>query len=722
MKKRIFLIVSSIVCSLLTLSLMIYAIVKAVPNNLGDGTGVDNPTQNTSKPGNEDDSAMHSIDVAYNMIVGDSITDEVLSDHADALPSSLSVIGDGVIEAVSAGNAKFSVTENGVVYNYSINVWSKGSGTKEDPFNIIRTEDLQDLLSENNKSSKYFVQQVDLDLAGTNWIPLGNGVTPFRANYDGNGHTIKNMSIEVTAKNAGKYISSYSNMNMMYLGFFGFVYGGYNGVTISNVSFENAIIDTSEFDSEANREDFDVQHMFVGTLAGYVYNATINGNNCNVTTTINSSAGYVSECVDGAVGGLVGYVDGESTINKYNVRSTIKATGVSYIGSISYGAYVGGAIGSINNSDVKNLTITSNITIGNYKDSRAAGVIAVATGESAIQNIKVNALTINVSKTTKNETSIRLSGAVDSMTINVGLTNVVVKNAKINGIGTGQVAGLVNVSAGKIKNCSVQGVLNGVYVAGLVDTNKGEILYTNEFEGKAVNVKINAQIWGAGVVTDNKGTITGAVNKTEVEAIICWYELNEDMLKKVTPMLAGIATYNSGKIKNLSVIAKLVDPMNAGGAIGWVNGENAILDTIDLYVAIKTIVQDTDSKLYQTYTVGGVACVIEEGKALSVYEMTSMVSVNHDAVEGNKYTLDMFGAIVGKMKGAVCTHLVEMQVKVFANDTLNKDGENSARIDRYAFLGKDCGEVIISSTSVSGNINVNGAIQSINKFGIKQEI
>lgn len=141
-----------------------------------------------------------------------------------------------------------------------------------------------------------YVLGADIDLAGINWIPMGQHKTNgarFAGQFDGRGYTIKNMTIEL----GDSYFDSEA------AGLFGWVTTG----VIKNVKFVNANIKA---------------HKHVGVAVGYLQNGKID----NVTV-----EGYTFEYrrASEAVGGIVGYVDpeGSAKVENCNVKNAnIKAS------------------------------------------------------------------------------------------------------------------------------------------------------------------------------------------------------------------------------------------------------------------------------------------------------------------------------------------------------------------------------------------------------------
>ncbi|MBQ9457068.1 MAG: hypothetical protein IJU64_00970 [Bacilli bacterium] len=88
---------------------------------------------------------------------------------------------------------------------------SSEHGTKDNPYIISSAADLTDLAKAVNEEGRsfrnqWFVQSSDIDLAGVDFIPIGtfDSQAHFEGIYDGDGHVLKNLSIN-RVDNAGLF-------------------------------------------------------------------------------------------------------------------------------------------------------------------------------------------------------------------------------------------------------------------------------------------------------------------------------------------------------------------------------------------------------------------------------------------------------------------------------------------------------------------------------------
>jgi len=172
------------------------------------------------------------------------------------------------------------------------------NSVESDPANTVKIGTLTELkafkdavnVTGNSYSGKTIKLTADIDLAGEAWEPIGqaggNGVaTYFQGVFDGQGYTIKNMTIEPKA--------TYGEGANYATGFFGFVDAG--DAVIKNVTFDNATING---------------HHWTAVVCGYI-SGTIQ--NCHVTNSnVVCSHANSDACGDKAAM-IVGYTNESTT-------------------------------------------------------------------------------------------------------------------------------------------------------------------------------------------------------------------------------------------------------------------------------------------------------------------------------------------------------------------------------------------------------------------------
>ena len=140
-----------------------------------------------------------------------------------------------------------------------------------------------------NNSFKGMTVQLtaDIDLAGIDWEPIGQtGKTEFKGVFDGNGHTIKNLSVDSTDELDGHYSS----------GLFGWIEShGSEGVTVKNLTIDGAKI---------------AGHHNCAVVVGYIYGTVENVTVKNATV----SCVNANDDANGDKAGIIaGYV-GDATV------------------------------------------------------------------------------------------------------------------------------------------------------------------------------------------------------------------------------------------------------------------------------------------------------------------------------------------------------------------------------------------------------------------------
>ncbi len=219
-------------------------------------------------------------------------------------------------------------------------IYSGGSGTIVDPFNLSTDSDIDTLSTDFGNWSSYFILTNNITLEG-NHTPIGNSSTQFTGDFDGNGYVIKNLTIYETTND--------------YAGFFGYVSANIHDIGIETSS-EGVVSVSSSAGILVGYSDGTISNCYatgnitgqneVGGLVGYSY-STIN--NCYATGNVTATDSFPA-------GGLVGWNLG--TISNCYATGTV-------IGS----SLVGGLVGT-NDGTVANSYATGNVTA---TDSSSAG-------------------------------------------------------------------------------------------------------------------------------------------------------------------------------------------------------------------------------------------------------------------------------------------------------------------------------------------------------------
>ena len=178
--------------------------------------------------------------------------------------------------------------------------FSGGNGSQNKPFLISNLVDLTLLADSinngNTYTGKYIALTADVDLANTNWKPMGSKENPFKGTFDGKNHAVTGFAI-VTEND--------------HVGFFGYV----SKATIKNITVKNGTV---------------TGRSFVAGIVGGAESAKILGckNGLNIQAIGipgNTSSGYAG----GISGAIYGVTKIDSCVNSGLVKcKTLYAGGI----------------------------------------------------------------------------------------------------------------------------------------------------------------------------------------------------------------------------------------------------------------------------------------------------------------------------------------------------------------------------------------------------------
>lgn len=240
----------------------------------------------------------------------------------------------------------------------------------------------------NNEYASYAINlNRDLDLNGKTWTPIGNR-TNYTGEFNGNNHTIKNLT-----GNAGLF----KNVG--------------EGANIHDLNFENVNLNNTSY--------------YTGALAGSVTSATVYN--------VKVNDGSINGGSD--VGGVIGYLSGNSTVSNCDNAATVTSSG----------RYCGGIIGQITsrneNTTVSNCHNTGKIT--NTGSGYTGGVVGLSNAK--IQNCS-NTADVTATATGKIESVGGIAGEQRNFGEITGCTNsgnVSKPNTTNDSYGTGGIVGWV---------------------------------------------------------------------------------------------------------------------------------------------------------------------------------------------------------------------------------------------------------------------------------------
>ena len=253
-----------------------------------------------------------------------------------------------------------------------------GKGTKDDPYQIATGSQLAYFAERVNAeeygekyAGTYFELTEDIDLGGKEWTPIGYTVADlimggheyfvFSGNFDGNGYTIKNLTI-------GTETSPYSGD---VCGLFGATSGTIEDVVLENVSINYV------GGNHSSGYGFRMGGALVDYSMGDIVNCTVIG----LDMKAGSDGSYVAL---NSIGGLVGIQDGGTTVSHSRVsgkieESTKKGNVGGFVGTLAKGSsakYCGADVSVEVTGNGRGIAVGGFVGIGNV----------VTTDETLIEN------------------------------------------------------------------------------------------------------------------------------------------------------------------------------------------------------------------------------------------------------------------------------------------------------------------------------------------------
>ena len=323
--------------------------------------------------------------------------------------------------------------------------FSGGDGSEADPYIISTARQLAGLAVEVNNGNapyKYFKVVNDINLLDHYWTPIGNENYQFEGCFDGDGHELTGMVIDINDASSN-----------IYAGFFGYVQG-YEG---NSVIIKNLKLSASEINAVSNNS------LYMGSIIGSANHIELT--NCQVNVKLSASG---SENMPTNVGGVIGRA------NYGNVSST-SFSGEVNINS-SYVISFGGVIGVLSSGELRSNSNFSSLIIS-----------GTLTGSVMLGGICGNAGGMN---------STIIQDSFNKGNISADL-DIPYGDVRVGGI-AGSTWGAI------IKNCYNQGELsaknsNGygsAYAGGIVGKIDSETSIINSFNLAKISGKVHGGILG----------------------------------------------------------------------------------------------------------------------------------------------------------------------------------------------------------------------------------
>jgi len=262
-----------------------------------------------------------------------------------------------------------------IISLYSFNIISyaelqiKGDGTVQSPYIIENEEQLIKLVTNEYPLSSHYKLNNDITLITKSWKPIGiDSNTVFTGVFNGNGHKITNLNVEVNSfENIGLFFKNSGTISNLTVqtGSTGIIGNKYTGIiassnsgTINNCSVSGLIFTQNTSDKDASLGGI------VGINTGTISNCESNVKIRNGNTRTGGIAGYsentISNCkFNGSAddldthyfGGIVGYLKG--MVTKCASSGTIDSF-LDYAGGVVGYAESGTISICSNNADIKN--------------------------------------------------------------------------------------------------------------------------------------------------------------------------------------------------------------------------------------------------------------------------------------------------------------------------------------------------------------------------------
>ncbi|MBR0599197.1 S-layer homology domain-containing protein [Sinanaerobacter chloroacetimidivorans] len=453
-------------------------------------------------------------------------------------------------ESVIAANAEeLTLTGCSQVHSVTQGAFTKGEGTRNDPYQIATEEQLNHIrmhvtegafyiLTKDIAITKDFVTAAPAiasgedDWSAGNFQPIGSKAIPFKGCLDGDGHTISGLNITGTvggskgSGGSGKPAASYA-------GLFGYV--GQGG------SVEDLTINSSSITG----------NQYTGSIAGYT-EGTIKNCRLGSKGTVNGSTN---------TGGIVGF----STATLTSLKNQGTVTGKS--------ANTGGIAGAVNAPGTALISCQNEGTVnGNERTGGIVGSFASAAGESSVIKECYNKGTVNAGPYNAGGIAGAASGSNYSIQIESCGNSGTVTGSGVNG----GIAGLLETSKATVTQSQNSGTVAGNGAGGIVGNNQGIISYCYNSGTVEANLdgggiaayqqngmgkiskcynegKVTAKSFAGGITGENESKIDNSYNSGKING---------------TNYIGGIAGKNLGTITNVYGAGKVTGENGAGSLVG----------------------------------------------------------------------------------------------------------------------------------------------------------
>ena len=189
---------------------------------------------------------------------------------------------------------------------------------------IIPINTIQGLEQINSNLSGCYVLMKNLDLSGVNFVPIGSAQNKFMGHFDGAGHTLSNLTVNVSKTSATGLFASVGE-----------------GAVIENLNLKNANVTgwvSTGILTGVNAGE--INHVAVsGNVTGYLNTGGLVGAN-NAGTVSHSSANVAVTASGNFAGGLIGG-NSEGSIDHSFAVATVEDAKASHVGGLMGDNYNG---------------------------------------------------------------------------------------------------------------------------------------------------------------------------------------------------------------------------------------------------------------------------------------------------------------------------------------------------------------------------------------------
>ena len=264
-----------------------------------------------------------------------------------------------------------SLRENGVCDSMA-SPFGNGAGTSTQPYLICSAAQLQ-AISSGDLTANYRLMQ-NLDLSGITFSSIGESGNSFTGSFDGNAHTISNLSPVALFGSVGNggLVTNFSLANV--------------SIPLSNNTgtVANELIDgTLSHIAVTGTRPVTVNSSFanVGGVLGTGQDVTLSDISLAMDISCSSASFPHSHC--DTSGGLAGTVTGNSTISRISVASHLYFGQLSLANRFSFTELNGGIIGLVTGTS---LVVNQVSFVGKINDRACGGVIGSTSAASTTIN------------------------------------------------------------------------------------------------------------------------------------------------------------------------------------------------------------------------------------------------------------------------------------------------------------------------------------------------